>query len=277
MITILLFPLLLFSFSQEEIEEFEKQSYEQLNNDRATKAVYEGALEELQRVFSDDNLAILNAHELRLLRNMIYAQHAYAFKSKELQEWFTKFDWYEPLTSDVDDYVTLVDSINIERIKLFESAHKKTKVFDIDDDQIVGIWHVSPMVAAGYGELFYFYPDHTFKITANQMDWGNRLSSISGGWSIEANTLILEVTEKCILTGGEIVEGYASCASDFAIEGGISENITVSPTERRVYPLSEIIEDDLGGALGQEISMPRIRIGTTDLWLFSSDPSLELY
>lgn len=275
-IIILLLPLFLFSFTQEEIEEFEKQSYEQLDNDNAVKAIYDGALEQLQRVFSDDNLAILNGNELRLLRNMIYAQHAYAFKSKDLQEWFSKFYWYEPLTSNVDDYLTWIDSINIERIKLFEPAHKKSQAIALADDQLVGIWHVSPMVAAGYGELIYFYPDHAFKITANQMDWGNRLSSIAGSWSIKANALVLEVTEKCILAGGEIVEGYASCASEFAIEGGTTEVLTVSPGETRTYPVSEIVIDDLGGALGQGVSMPRIRIGTCHFWLFSSDPYSDI-
>lgn len=272
----ILIPLFLFSFTEEEIEEFQEQSYEQLNNNRAIKAIYNGALEELERVFSNDNLAILNAHELKLLRNMIYAQHMYAFKSKELQEWFSKFEWYEPLDNDVTDYITLIDSMNTERIKLFESAHKKTQAVDIDDDQLIGIWHISPMVAAGYGELIYFYPDHTFKITCNQMDWGNRLSSISGTWSIEVNALVLEVTEKCILTGGEIVEGYASCASDFAIEGGTSEIVTVSPSETRIYPISEIVTDDMGGALVQGASKSRIKIGTTHFWLFYKDPYLDI-
>lgn len=274
---LILLPLFLFSFTEEEIEEFERQSYEQVNNDRSLKAIYEGDLEELERVFSEDNLAILNSQELRILRNMIYAQHAYSFKSKDLQEWFGKFDWYEPLTNDVSDYLTLVDSINIERVKLFEAAHKKANDVDIKDDELVGIWHVSPMVAAGYGELIFFYPDHTFKITANQMDWGNRLSKIAGIWSIEMNTLILEVTEKNILTNGEIVEGYASCASEFAIEGGTSETIIVSPGEIRIYPISEIFIDDLGGALGQGATMPRIQIGTTDFWQFYKDPYVDIH
>ena len=275
-IILLLLPLFLFSFTEEEIEEFQKQSYEQLNNDSAIKAIYNGVLEELELVFPDDNLAILNARELRLLRNMIYAQHMYVFRSTELKEWFSKFEWYEPLDNDVTDYITWVDSMNIERIKLFESAHKKTQVVDIDYDQLIGIWHISPMVAAGYGKLIYFYPDHTFKITGNQMDWGNRLSSISGTWSIEVNALVLEVSEKCVLNGGEIVEGYASCASDFAIEGGTSEIITVSPSETRIYPIGEIVIDDMGGALGKEVSKSRIKIGTTHFWLFGNDPYLDI-
>lgn len=274
---LLLLPLLLFSFTQEEIEEFQKQSYERLNNDNATRAIYHGALEELERVFSNDNLAILDAHELRLLRNMIYAQYRYTFKSPELREWFGKFDWYEPQKDDVTDCITWVDSMNIERIRLFEAAHKKEHVLAMGEEQLIGIWHVSPIIAAGYGELLYFYPDQTFKITANQMDWGNRLSGLSGDWFIEANSLVLEVTEKSILTGGEIVEGYASCASEFAIEGGTTETVTVSPPEVRTYPITDIIIDDMSDVLGEGTTMPRIKIGTTDFWQFHKDPYLDLH
>ena len=276
-IILIMLPFFIFSFTEEEIEEFERQSYEQVDNDRATRAVHEGDLEELKRIFSDENLAVLDGHELRLLRNMIYARHAYSFKSQDLQKWFSKFDWYEPLTDDVSDCLTMIDSMNIERIKLFESAHKKTHALDIEDEDLIGVWHVSPIVAAGYGELIFFYPDYTFKITANQMDWGNRLSRTSGTWSTNMNSLILEVTEKRILTGGEIVEGYASCASEFAIEGGTSEIVTISPGERRIFPLSEIVTDDLGGALGQGATMDRIRIGTTHFWQFDTDPHAEMY
>ena len=45
---LILLPILLFAFTQEEIEEFDKQSYETLNNDRAIKAIYEGSLEQLE-------------------------------------------------------------------------------------------------------------------------------------------------------------------------------------------------------------------------------------
>ena len=34
--------------------------------------------------------------ELRLLRNAIYAQYGYPFKSKDLQDYFSQFDWYIP-------------------------------------------------------------------------------------------------------------------------------------------------------------------------------------
>ena len=58
---------------------------------------------------------------------MIFAQHAYIFKSKDLKTWFSKFDWYKPLSNDVTDYLIWTDTFNISRIKKFESAYKKDK------------------------------------------------------------------------------------------------------------------------------------------------------
>jgi hypothetical protein len=34
--------------------------------------------------------------ELRILRNTVYAQHGYAFKSTDLQDFFSQFEWYLP-------------------------------------------------------------------------------------------------------------------------------------------------------------------------------------
>jgi len=34
--------------------------------------------------------------ELKILRNMIYAQYGYVFKNKELRDYFSQFDWYMP-------------------------------------------------------------------------------------------------------------------------------------------------------------------------------------
>ena len=68
---IVLLPTFLFPFTNEEIEEFQRQSYEQVENNQAINAIYDGSLEELERIFSDDNLAVLDKKELRLLRNMI--------------------------------------------------------------------------------------------------------------------------------------------------------------------------------------------------------------
>jgi len=40
-----------------------------------------------------DNIE-LSKEDLKLIRNMIYAQHGYVFKDMKLQDFFSKFKWY---------------------------------------------------------------------------------------------------------------------------------------------------------------------------------------
>ena len=60
--------------------------------------------------------------DLRLLRNEIFARHGYIFKSPELTDFFSKFEWYQPnLTSDqIDKVLTETDRYNISLIKSVE-------------------------------------------------------------------------------------------------------------------------------------------------------------
>ena len=51
--------------------------------------------------------------ELKIIRNTIYAQYGYAFKTKDLQDYFNKFEWYIP-----DPNLTM------EQIKLTEKEKK---------------------------------------------------------------------------------------------------------------------------------------------------------
>jgi hypothetical protein len=55
----------------------------------------------------------LTKDDLKLLRNTIYAQYGYVFKSKDLQDYFAKFEWYLP-----DPNLTM------EQIKLTEKEKK---------------------------------------------------------------------------------------------------------------------------------------------------------
>ena len=61
--------------------------------------------------------------ELRLLRNTIYAQHGYAFKSKDLQDYFAQFDWYIPDPNLTMEQIVLTK----EEQKFIEEIIKKEK------------------------------------------------------------------------------------------------------------------------------------------------------
>ena len=72
----------------------------------------------------------MTSANLRLLRNEIFARHGYVFKSQELNDYFVKFDWYQPsLTSEqVDEKLTETDRFNISLIKSLESNKKQSSI-----------------------------------------------------------------------------------------------------------------------------------------------------
>src|SRR5258705_5170544 len=58
----------------------------------------------------------LSLHELRLLRNEIYARHGRIFKTLWIQQYFGGQMWYDPKEDFKDEDVTGIDKTNIETI-----------------------------------------------------------------------------------------------------------------------------------------------------------------
>lgn len=57
--------------------------------------------------------------ELRILRNTIYARHGHIFKSADLRNHFSQFDWYVPTVSVVTD-LSPIEQHNVALIQRFE-------------------------------------------------------------------------------------------------------------------------------------------------------------
>jgi hypothetical protein len=55
----------------------------------------------LERTYTKD--------EFKLLRNTVYAQYGYAFKSKDLQDYFSQFEWYIPDPNLTMDQIVLTE------------------------------------------------------------------------------------------------------------------------------------------------------------------------
>jgi len=89
----------------------------------------------------------MTSADLRLLRNEIFARHGYIFKSPELTDFFSKFEWYQPnLTSDqIDKVLTEIDRYNISLIKTVEQENGEsdlTTPLDLESfsDKFGGVW-----------------------------------------------------------------------------------------------------------------------------------------
>ena len=66
---------------------------------------------------------IFSKEDLRILRNTIYAKYGYKFKSADLNEIFSKCDWYSPKESsaeNIEERFNCLESSLLEVIKLAE-------------------------------------------------------------------------------------------------------------------------------------------------------------
>jgi hypothetical protein len=93
---------------------------------------------------------LLNANELRLLRNTIFAMHGYRFKSKDLQGYFTRLTWYNGTKDNVDNELTEKEQGIIEIIQKIEENYTKIKF-----ENIAGTYSLTQFVI-GYEKIGIF-------------------------------------------------------------------------------------------------------------------------
>jgi hypothetical protein len=73
------------------------------------------------KLITEHMLKGLSLHELRLLRNEIYARHGRAFRAVWLQQYFWSQPWYEQKEDFQDEQVSGTDKLNVETIVRYEN------------------------------------------------------------------------------------------------------------------------------------------------------------
>jgi hypothetical protein len=73
------------------------------------------------RVISEQMLHGLSLHELRLIRNEIYARHGRMFRAEWLQQHFFMQPWYAPDENFKDEELSGNDKLNVETIVKYEN------------------------------------------------------------------------------------------------------------------------------------------------------------
>ena len=92
-------------------------------DDRSPKAIKQTYSYDIacKRLLRDCDIIGLSKKELRIMRNWIYARHGYSFRSQDLINYFSKFEWYHPKYSEVPfNLLTDIEQRNIELIKRYE-------------------------------------------------------------------------------------------------------------------------------------------------------------
>jgi hypothetical protein len=193
--------------------------------------------------------------------------------------------------NDTDEHINdnlASKSINVEietentsntmQKEFFSESKGKAQDKDIDSDKnslkkliienkllftdILGVWQASNHLAADWHDTFIFYSDGTFLFAYNRMDGKKRVIDFSGSWIMESGSLFLTVTNRTVVSGGELSESYWSY-SGYEIEGGTFLSLTIDPPEILKFPLSTIGADD-----DPSVRYKTMTIGEKRYWQF---------
>lgn len=165
-----------------------------------------------------------------------------------------------------------VEGIDVSRDEGFNQSIKPfTNVDEVAEDiaadeyaeQLIGEWHGSAFVAAGYAQRYHFYNNGKFIYRASEMDGETRIRSIRGIWSVDHDTLSLNINEIDEIIGGEEVPASGSVGTEFEIVDG--ELVTKSVDYEETYRLGPIEEDS-------EVLRPKIVIDGVSFWRHSQNP-----
>jgi len=69
------------------------------------------------KIMNSKELELYTLEQLELMKNEIFAEYGYIFTEIKWKQYFNKQKWYNPVTNNIDDLLTDIEKINIERIE----------------------------------------------------------------------------------------------------------------------------------------------------------------
>ncbi len=112
------------------------------------------------RTISDAMLRGLSLHELRLLRNEIYARHGRIFRTDWLSQYFWNQPWYTPDENFKDEELSANDKLNVETIVKYENrVHQELSTKEITRALLDGLFledavQMRQEIYARHGKMF---------------------------------------------------------------------------------------------------------------------------
>lgn len=165
------------------------------------------------KLISEAMLRGLSLHELRLLRNEIYARHGRIFKTMWIQQYFGVQSWYDPKEDFKDEDISGKDKVNIETIVAYENKlHNQIGNKPITRALLTGLFvedvrKMRDEIYARHGKVFkdpwtqkYFASFDWYKANPNYSDAS--LSVVEKG-----NIAVIAAYEKKAVTAMSTIEG----------------------------------------------------------------------
>src|ERR1051325_11142919 len=165
------------------------------------------------KLISENMLQGLSLHELRLLRNEIYARHGRIFKTMWIEQYFGNQPWYDPKEDFKDEEISGPDKTNIETIVAYENKlHNSISTKPITAALLQGLFvedvrKMRDEIYARHGKVF---KDQWTQKYFQSFDWYKANSSYSDAQlnTVEkANLTVIARYEKKAVSAMSTIEG----------------------------------------------------------------------
>jgi hypothetical protein len=197
-----------------DVERKNLQLIESVRKQQRHVAISPGDMELFEnKLITEQMLRGLSLHELRLLRNEIYARHGRIFKTDWLSQYFGGQPWYDPKEDFKDEEISGNDKTNIETIVKYETmVHNEISTRPITRAVLQGLFleDVKKMreeIYARHGKIFkdkwtqkYFASLDWYKANPNYSDAS--LSAVE-----KRNLVVIAGYEKKAVTAMSTIEG----------------------------------------------------------------------
>src|SRR5437763_16124493 len=197
-----------------EVEQKNLQLIDTIQKQQRHVALAPGDMELFEnKLITEAMLRGLSLHELRLLRNEVYARHGRIFKTMWIQQYFGGQPWYDAKEDFKDEDISGSDKTNIETIVAYENKlHNSISTKPITRALLQGLFvedvrKMRDEIYARHGKVFkdqwtqkYFASFDWYKANPNYSD--AQLTGIE-----KANLVIIGGYEKKAVTAMSTIEG----------------------------------------------------------------------
>jgi hypothetical protein len=197
-----------------DIERKNLQLIDTIRKQERRVAIAPGDMELFEnKLITEPMLRGLSLHELRLLRNEVYARHGRVFKTLWIQQYFGFQPWYDPKDEFKDEDLTGPDKTNVETIVAYENKlHNSISTKPITRALLNGLFledvrKMRDEIYARHGKVFkdqwtqkYFASFDWYKANPDYSDAS--LSTVEKG-----NLVVIAAYEKKAVTSMSTIEG----------------------------------------------------------------------
>jgi hypothetical protein len=197
-----------------EIERKNLQLIDLIQRQQRRVALSPGDMELFEnKLISEAMLRGLSLHELRLLRNEVYARHGRIFKTMWIQQYFGGQSWYDPNENFKDEELSGPDKTNVETIVAYENKlHDQISKKPITRALLAGLFvedvrKMRDEIYARHGRVFkdqwtqkYFASFDWYKANPNYSDAS--LTAVE-----KRNLVVIAGYEKRAVTAMSTIEG----------------------------------------------------------------------